>query len=153
MKYYTKNLWVGIPKGMSSAVWHYKNSRKLRSRMAGKDSVTTNETEKQVEIQLVKSPYLGAIVIYRIADYEKGQINNNGSDEMPAIVTRIWGRNATSAINLKCLPDNTGTFWRTSVQHQTFGVDGGNAVMAQGGSWRWPDEELKRGDAPLESVD
>jgi len=105
------------------------------------------------ELKLVKSPYLGAIVIYRMADYEKGQINNNGSDEMPAIVTRIWGTNAQSAINLKCLPDNTGTFWRTSIQHQTFGVENGKAVMAQGGSWRWPEEVLVRGNAPLEAAE
>jgi len=106
-----------------------------------------------MENQLVKTPFLGAVVIYRVADYEKDQINNNGSDEMPAIVTRIWGPNAQSAINLKCLPDNTGTFWRTSVQHQTFGIADGKSVMAQGGSWRWPDEPLKRGDAPLSSTE
>jgi hypothetical protein len=106
-----------------------------------------------MENQLVKTPFLGAIVIYRVADYEKDQINNNGSDEMPAIVTRVWGPNAQSAINLKCLPDNTGTFWRTSVQHQTFGVADGKSVMAQGGSWRWPDEPLRRGDAPLSATE
>ncbi len=106
-----------------------------------------------MENQLVKSPFLGAIVIYRLADYEKSQINNNGSDEMPAIVTRVWGTNAQSAINLKCLPDNTGTFWRTSVQHQTFGFLNGKTVMAQGGSWRWPEEELMRGDAPVSAAD
>lgn len=106
-----------------------------------------------MENQLVKTPFLGAIVIYRMADYEKDQINNNGSDEMPAIVTRVWGTNAQSAINLKCLPDNTGTFWRTSVQHQTFGVVDGQSLMAQGGSWRWPEEPLKRGNAPLSATE
>lgn len=106
--------------------------------------------KNKMENQLVAAPFLGAIVIYRLADYEKGQINNNGTDEMPAIVTRIWGKDAQNAINLKCLPDNTGTFWRTSVQHQTFGIADGKSVMAQGGSWRWPDEPLRRGDAPIE---
>lgn len=117
-------------------------------------SVGTISIQKDFsELNLVKDPYLGAIVIYRMADYEKGQINNNNSDEMPAIITRVWGSSAQSAINIKCLPDNTGTFWRTSVQHQTFGIKDGKAVMAQGGSWRWPDEELRRGEAPLESVE
>lgn len=96
----------------------------------------------------VKMPYVGAIVIYHVSDSEKTQ--NNYADEMPAIVTRIWGETPGSVINLKCLPDGTGTFWRTSINHQRLGSADG-PVMAQGASWRWPDEDLARGNASMEA--
>lgn len=96
----------------------------------------------------VKMPYVGAIVIYHVSDSEK--VQNNHADEMPAIVTRLWGTTPGSVINLKCLPDGTGTFWRTSINHQRLGLKDG-PVMAQGASWRWPEESVQRGDAPMES--
>ena len=115
--------------------------------LEGKDPSSINETEKPMENQ-VKMPYVGAVVIYHVADSEK--VQNNHADEMPAIVTRIWGTTPSACINLKCLPDGTGTFWRTSINHQRLGKADG-PVMAQGASWRWPDEDLARGDAPMDA--
>lgn len=96
-----------------------------------------------------KAPYVGAIVIMHLADTD--QIQNNYAKEMPAIVSQVFGSSGTSGVcNLKGLPDGPGTIWRTSVMHQE-GVEG--AIIAQGPSWRWPDEKLKRGSAPMEQTD
>lgn len=91
-------------------------------------------------------PKLGDIVILHLADND--QIQNNYSKEMPAIVTRVFDGNPHGMINMKGLPDGAGTIWRTSVSYQN---PVGGFVMAQGPSWRWPDEPLERGNAPMET--
>ncbi len=93
-----------------------------------------------------KKPKMGDIVILHLA--EGDTIQNNYSKEMPAIVVASWNDQQPFLCNLKGIPDGTGTIWRTSISHQE-GVHGG--VIAQGASWRWPDEELKRGSAPMEA--
>lgn len=94
----------------------------------------------------IKQPKLGDIVILHLADGDT--IQNNNAKELPAIVSRVFFEGPPFTINLKGLPDGTGTIWRTSVLHQE-GVNG--AVIAQGPSWRWPDEKLKRGEAPMQA--
>ncbi len=98
----------------------------------------------------IKTPKLGDIVIFHLSDGDT--IQNNYSKEMPAIVSGIFGitKEPPHLVNLKCFPDGTGTLWRTSIAHQE-GIPG--AVMAQGASWRWPDEELKRGVAPMAATE
>jgi len=92
----------------------------------------------------IKQPKVGDVVILHLAEYD--QIQNNQAKELPAIVSRVFFDGPPFTINLKGLPDGPGTIWRTSVMHQE-GVNG--AVIAQGPSWRWPTESLKRGDAPM----
>jgi len=96
--------------------------------------------------QSVKPPFVGAIVIYHVSDSEK--VQNNGSNEMPAIITRVWSKTPPFTVNLKGLPDGTGTFWRTSVIHQN---PYPGTVVAQISGWRWPDEDLQRGEASMEA--
>lgn len=103
---------------------------------------------KQTIIDGIKQPEVGDIVILHLADGD--EIQNNGSREMPAVVTRVFFIGPPFTINLKGLPDGTGTIWRTSVLHQE-GIHG--AVIAQGPSWRWPSEDLNRGTAPMGQTD
>jgi hypothetical protein len=94
----------------------------------------------------IKPPFVGAVVILYIGDNDP--VQNNFLKEMPAIITRVWSTTPPFTVNLKGLPDGTGTIWRTSVMHQT-PYEG--AVNAQNPGWRWPDEDLKRGNAPMEA--
>lgn len=99
-------------------------------------------------LKVIKQPKLGDIVILHLSDGDK--IENNYTKEMPAIVTRVFTQGPPFTVNLKGLPDGTGTIWRTSITHQ----EGyGGAVIAQGAAWRWPDEELKRGTAPMAATE
>ncbi len=118
------------------------------NRMPEKDSGSTNQTEKTVETSKVKPPFVGAVVILHLGETDPTQ--NNQSMEMPAIITRVWSITPPFTVNLKGIPDGTGTIWRTSVMHQN-PYEG--AVIAQNPGWRWPDEELERGTAPMEQTD
>lgn len=101
---------------------------------------------KPTHVNGIKIPKKGDIVILHMA--EGDTIQNNYSKEMPAIVVASWNDQPPFLCNLKGLPDGTGTIWRTSVSHQQ-GIYG--AAIAQAASWRWPDEELVRGDAPMKA--
>jgi len=92
----------------------------------------------------IKSPFVGAVVILHLG--ENDQIQNNNSREMPAIITHVWSKDAPFTVNLKGIPDGPGTIWRTSIMHQN-PYDG--VVIAQNPGWRWPDEDLQRGEAPM----
>lgn len=94
-----------------------------------------------------KQPKVGDIVILHLADQDKTQ--NNYGTECPAIVTNVFGQGPPFTINLKGFPDGTGTIWRTSVMHQNAYP---GTVIAQGPAWRWPDETLQRGTAPMEAA-
>lgn len=94
----------------------------------------------------IKSPFVGAIVVLHLGDNDT--IHNNNSKEMPAIITRVWSKESPYTVNLKGFPDGTGTVWRTSVMHQN---PYPGTVNAQNPGWRWPDEELQRGEAPMEA--
>lgn len=96
----------------------------------------------------VKPPFVGAVVVLHLGDNET--IQNNHAKEMPAIITRVWSTTPPFTVNLKGLPDGTGTIWRTSVMHQN-PYEG--AVIAQNPGWRWPDEDLQRGNAPMTAED
>lgn len=98
----------------------------------------------------IKPPFLGAVVILHLGDGDN--IQNNFFREMPALVSGMFGvsHQPPYLCNLKGLPDGTGTIWRTSISHQE-GIPG--AVIAQGASWRWPDEPLKRGVAPMAATE
>ncbi len=96
----------------------------------------------------IKQPKVGDIVIFHLSDGDT--IQNNGSKEMPAIVTRVFFQGPPYTINLKGIPDGTGTIWRTSVMHQE-GISG--AVIAQNPGWRWPDDDLNRGVAPMAATE
>lgn len=122
----------------------WKN-RYLYNRKSGKDPEAINKTEKLMATTK-RTPYVGAIVILHLA--EGDQIQNNYSREMPAVICRCFGGSDTPPhlVNLKGLPDGPGSIWRTSIPHQE-GVEG--AVIAQGASWRYPEEPLKRGEAPM----
>lgn len=111
-----------------------------------KDIGAINETEKIMAT--IKQPQVGDIVILHLADGD--QIQNNYSKEMPAVVTCVFSKGPPFTINMKGIPDGPGTIWRTSIMHQQ---PYPNTVMAQGASWRWPDEELNRGEAKMEATD
>ena len=113
---------------------------------SGGSQITVSVT--QTVYNGIKQPKEGDIVILHLA--ESDQIQNNYSREMPAIVSRVFGQGPPFTINMKGLPDGPGTIWRTSIMHQQ-GYPG--SVMAQGASWRWPEEKLQRGSAPLEAVE
>src|ERR1041385_3412310 len=87
-----------------------------------------------------RHPRVGDSIVLHIGDGD--QVQNNSAKEMAAVVARVWYDGPPFTINIKGFPDGPGTIWRTSVMHQT-GL-GGQTVIAQGPSWRWPDEELKR---------
>lgn len=90
-------------------------------------------------------PKVGDIVILHLGDND--QIQNNYAKELPAIVTRVWSNNC---VNLKGIPDGPGTVWRTSVLHQN---PFPGTVNAQNPGWRFPDQELQRGQAMIEATD
>ncbi len=94
-----------------------------------------------------KVPYIGALVVFHPSDGD-APAKNNYAKEIPAIVSAVFSSSGAPPFyaNLKCLPDGPGTLWRTSIPHQD-GIQG--AVFAQSASWRWPEEELKRGVAPM----
>lgn len=97
----------------------------------------------------IRHPRLGDSIVLHIGDGD--QVQNNYGKEMAAVVARVWHDAPPFTINIKGLPDGPGTIWRTSVMHQS-GLGLGTAI-AQGPSWRWPDEELKRGVAPMEATE
>lgn len=80
-------------------------------------------------------PSIGRIVIYRLTEGDKTTLEvrgasnpNNGADEAPAMVVRVW---SDTCVNLKVLVDGEDTLWVTS------------ATLAdapeQERRWRWPD--------------
>lgn len=131
-------------------LWMLRNKKRscnLPAELPEKDSGSINKTERTME-NSIKPPYVGAVVILHLGEMD--QVQNNQSREMPAIVTRVWSTTPPFTVNLKGIPDGPGTIWRTSVMHQN-PYEG--AVIAQNPGWRWPDEELKRGVAPIEATD
>ncbi len=76
-----------------------------------------------------QKPSLGRIVIFKLAAHMKGQRDiepfaNNGADECPAVVVRVW---SDTCVNLKLLTDGAQTQWVTS------------ASLGDGeGQWNWP---------------
>lgn len=56
------------------------------------------------------APSLGRIVLTKVDPRQ-----NNGSDEAPAIITRVW---SDELVNLKVLLDSGDTLWKTSVKFQ-----------------------------------
>lgn len=92
----------------------------------------------------VRAPYVGAVVVLHLGDSDP--IQNNASREMPAIITRVWSKEAPYTVNLKGLPDGSGTIWRTSIMYQE-PYEG--AIVAQNPGWRWPEDELVRGKAEM----
>lgn len=127
----------------------YLNSQNVRQKIKT-ERIMENTSEDRASLKQVKAPYVGAVVVYRPSDgSQDAPARNNFAEEIPAIVTRTWGDEPNSAINLKCFPDGPGTLWRTSVQHQTLGIsqeqviqDAIPVIGADGSSWRWPDEAL-----------
>jgi hypothetical protein len=53
---------------------------------------------------------LGTTVIF-------GKRSSNGTDEHPAIVTRVWGDGETPTVNLTVWPDCGDSFFASSVQY------------------------------------
>lgn len=75
-------------------------------------------------------PTIGRVVVYKLTDYDKEQLKahsdnpNNGADEAPAIVVRVWG---DACVNLRVLLDGDQTLWVTS------------ALLGDGPrQWQWP---------------
>ena len=68
-------------------------------------------------------PSLGRIVLYR-------SIDNNGTREHPALVTRVW---TDTCVNLTVFPDFGQLLLKTSVV-QNESLEGPN----QDNAWRWP---------------
>lgn len=100
-----------------------------------------------------KVPYIGATVVFHPGDHDPNA-RTNRAEEIPAIIVSMFGKPEDyPLVNLKCFPDGTGTLWRTSVVHQRI-MPGGTmtdgVAMAQGPSWRWPDEKLCRGTATMD---
>lgn len=65
-----------------------------------------------------RKPEVGQIVGYfdltdRALEHN-AKIHQNHANFSPAIVTATWG---DKCINVRVLPDGTGTFWRTSTMH------------------------------------
>lgn len=63
-------------------------------------------------------PNLGDIVIYRLNQYDRNQlyragasVANNGGDESPAIVTRVF---SDTCVNLRVIVDGVEPLWATS---------------------------------------
>ena len=64
-------------------------------------------------------PTIGRIVIYKLNQNDKDRLKemgstnpNNGADEAPAIVVRVW---SDTCVNLKVICDGAENLWRTSV--------------------------------------
>lgn len=73
----------------------------------------------------------------KIVRYHAGKdtdVDMNGADAVPAIVTQTFGDNQTMA-NLNVFSPTKGGVSKLSVQHATIAPEG-NA------SWSWPDEDL-----------
>lgn len=66
------------------------------------------------------TPSIGRIVFYR-------GISSNGSEEHPAIITRVW---SDTCINLTVFPDFRGIELKTSVNQ--------DEELKQASGWRWP---------------
>lgn len=76
-------------------------------------------------------PTIGRIVIYKLTAHDKAALAalgsdnpNNGADEAPAVVVRVWSDNC---VNLKVLVDGRETLWATSALQGD-----------QAGQWQWP---------------
>lgn len=107
---------------------------------------TGTTSESIVEItQSVRVPKVGDIVILHLGDNDP--IQNNYAKELPAIITRVW---SNTTVNLKGLPDGPGSIWRTSVMHQNSFP---GAVIAQNPGWRFPEQDLQRGQAMTDATD
>lgn len=143
MKHFCKPQKVGIEPLKLYRMLH------LRKELPGKGSPEAiNQTEKLMATNQRKPPFVGAVVILHLGDNDN--IQNNTAKECPAIITRVWSTDPPYTVNLKGIPDGPGTIWRTSVMHQN-PYDG--VVNAQNPGWRWPDEELQRGSAPMVAQD
>lgn len=82
-----------------------------------------------------QKPSLGRIVIYKLTSYQKpaspqhshesALVPNNGADECPAVIVRVW---SDTCVNLRLLNDGRGDApWVTS------------ATIGDGeGQWNWP---------------
>lgn len=108
----------------------------------------------------VKSPHIGAVVIFHPAADDRAARHNHYSEndeapEIAAVITAVHGQGATGSVNLKAIPDGPGTLWRTSVSHQTCGINPKHPenksipVVYQQFSWRWPDEPCMVSDKTL----
>lgn len=111
-------------------------------------------TAVNLPTEFLPKPTLGRIVLYRLTEPNADAINrrrhharehmpehranSNGvmvhvgnpvkvDDEFPMVITRVWGPEATSAINGTVMLDGSDTFWVTSAVH-------GN----EAGRFRWP---------------
>lgn len=79
-------------------------------------------------------PTVGRIVIFKLDDFARDQIEgatktpnpNNGADECPAVIVRVWG---DECVNLRLLTDGPpcAVEWRTSA-----------LLGDQPGQWSWP---------------
>jgi hypothetical protein len=66
-------------------------------------------------------PTIGRIVIYK---YSENCSHQNGSDECPAMIVRVW---SDTTVNLKLIEDGPINSWKTSV------------IQGDGkGNWQWP---------------
>jgi hypothetical protein len=72
----------------------------------------------------VQQPSLGRVVIYTLTDRDKELIANNGADQCPATIARVW---SDTCVNLKLQNDGDGAPWKTSILQGD-----------QPGQWSWP---------------
>lgn len=77
-------------------------------------------------------PTIGRIVLFRNPGL---RIAANGADEVPAIITRVWGE--TGQVNLTAFLDNAPPQPFTSIQFKD--LDKGQTPYDSGDrAWRWP---------------
>lgn len=70
-------------------------------------------------------PTIGRTVIYKYGDWEKNAAYNNGADECPAVIVRVW---TDSCVNLKLVQDGPFDYWKTSA-----------SLGDLPGNWHWPE--------------
>lgn len=86
----------------------------------------------------LKAPLVGDVVLYvepmdSNNDWDKRKIHQNGFSPEPAIVTAEFSYNnpevVNPLINVRVIPDGTGTAWRTSIQHLSESIKWNNPTM------------------------